>query len=210
MLSSRGLRFIRKKTNDLTFVCFLRQAAAGFPLCQLVRPRIPNSLAESALGHSFHSSSVLDFPERRRRRGAASAGDDNEENSPEDSEVMGIRHTAVTDPEIFAKESRKLMDKIFNALSPLKSSNDDFILTRGHEEDIGDFIMLDLGPVHGQYNIQVDLEEKAVIMQSPISGQILYILSASTGEWCGEVDGHRLDGLLVRDLIRQINGVPKF
>ena len=123
---------------------------------------------------------------------------------------MGIRQPAVTDPEIFAKESAKLMDKIFNALDPLKYSNDNFILTRGHEEDVGNFILLDLGPVHGQYNLQVDLEQKIVMMQSPISGQLLYILSASTGDWCGDVDGHRLEGLLVRDLIRQINGVPKF
>jgi hypothetical protein len=123
---------------------------------------------------------------------------------------MGIRQPAVKDPEIFARESEKLMNKIYNALEPLKSVNDDYILTRGHEDDFGDFILLDLGPVRGQYNIQVDLEQKVVMMQSPISGQLLYILSATTGDWCGDVDGHRMEGLLVRDLIRQINGVPNF
>lgn len=211
MLASRASHLFCKRTNSPRIICFHSPVATRFPLCQTVEIQLPNYLAAPAVVQSFHSSSTLGFPIRRRRHGAGSTEDDNNtDHRPKDSEAMGLRQPAVTDPDIFARESAKLLDKIFYSLDPLKSSNDNFILTRGHEEDVGDFILLDLGPVHGQYNIQVDLEQKVVMMQSPISGQLLYILSASTGDWCGDVDGHHLEGLLVRDLIRQINGVPKF
>jgi hypothetical protein len=87
--------------------------------------------------------------------------------------------------------------------------NDHFVLVRGKEEDLGEYLLLDLGPVHGQYTIQVDEGQALVLLCSPISGQIYYVLSASTGEFCGLDDGHALEGLLVRDLIRQIYGVPQ-
>ena len=211
MLTSQGLNLICKRTSSPRIIRFRRHVTARVPLCQAVGIQFPNSLTPPTMGCSFHSSPALSLPIRRRRHGTGNKEDDNNlEQRTKDTNAMGIRQPAVTDLEIFARESGKLMDKIFNSLDPLKSLNDDYILTRGHEEDIGDFILLDLGPVRGQYNIQVDLEQKFVMMQSPISGQLLYVLSETTGDWVGDVDGHRFEGLLVRDLIRQINGVPKF
>jgi hypothetical protein len=163
----------------------------------------------------IHTTSVCSSPveptsrRRRKRKHVTPESQADGEPSSEDSRVVGIRHDAVTDPRRFASETQALLQKLETALAPLKRFNDPFLLTKGNEEDMGDFLLLDLGPVHGQYTIQVDLEQMLVVMQSPISGQIAYVLSAKTGEWCGDEDGHALEGLLVRDLIRQINGVPK-
>ena len=68
--------------------------------------------------------------------------------------------------------------------------------------------MLDLGPVHGQYTIQFDIDQCILVFISPISGQIAYNLTTG-GEWCSDEDGHNFEGLLVRDLIRQVIGVPQ-
>ena len=178
----------------------------------------------------FHTSPKTLLPVRRRRRNQAltptSAEDDEEsdfddENDNCDSsnkkkikndrsrDVQGIRHEAVLDSAIFLSAAKVLIDKVEKALQPMKHANDPFFLSRGFEEYMGEFLLLDLGPLLGQYTIQIDEENKIMLLQSPISGQIVYILSASTNEWVGEEDGHAFEGLLVRDLIRQCNGLPK-
>jgi len=127
----------------------------------------------------------------------------------DDSKPKGIRHEATTDREHFKEAGSALIEKLYNALKPMEKFNDTFILTRGVEDDVGEFLLLDIGPVHGQYTVQVDVEQTIVLLVSPISGQFAYVLSNSTGEWVGRDDGHSLEGMLVRDLIRQCNGVPK-
>jgi hypothetical protein len=123
---------------------------------------------------------------------------------------MGARHEADKDAGRFKRKSSELLDKLQAALQPLGPPlNDPFLLVRGVEEDLGEYLLLDLGPVHGQYTIQVDEVQALVLLSSPISGPVYYVLSASTGEFCGLDDGHALEGLLVRDLIRQVYGVPQ-
>jgi Frataxin-like domain len=91
---------------------------------------------------------------------------------------------------------------------------------------VGEYLWIDLGPVHGQYTIQADETMQIVMLLSPISGQRVYRYnnqhnSSSSDQQQGETtaahdpnrwmctdDGHVLEGLLVRDLIRQIQGVP--
>ena len=167
----------------------------------------------------FHSSPPSGLPVRRRRKRrhdvvvAKPKQDDDEgsddDDTSDDRQALGLRHQPVTDPAAFATAAQALLVKVQAALEPMKAFNEEFILTRGSEE-MGDFLLLDLGPVLGQYTIQIDLEQHLLLFRSPISGQVVYILSESTGGWCGEQDGHSFEGLLVRDLIRQCNGVPKF
>jgi len=171
----------------------------------------------------FHSSPTASFPERRRRKGAGptpsappdlDAEDEDDERSKKerhDKAVAAVtRHEPVTDPARFREASDALLEKLYQAIKPMGPpvNKDPFVLTRGTEDDVGDFLLLDLGPVKGQYTVQVDNEQCLVVMRSPLSGQIAYVLSARTGEWCGQDDGHALEGMLVRDLIRQCNGVP--
>ena len=193
----------------------------------LKRPIIPAIVASHSVQQSdqllrlIHSTQTRNFPVRRRRRGGgitptttpeAKSETDTDEDSKDDKQ--GFKRTEygpVTDPEKFAKAASTLMDKLFHALKPLERFNQEFILTRGIDDEEyagGEFILIDLGPVNGQYTIQVDLEQSLLILQSPISGQLVYILSKATNEWCGAEDGHAFEGMLVRDLIRQCNGVP--
>jgi hypothetical protein len=72
----------------------------------------------------------------------------------------------------------------------------------------GPYLLIDLGPVDGQYTLIADEQRCVILFQSPISGQLLYNYNETTGNWCNVYDQHNLEGIFVRDLIRQIRGVP--
>jgi Frataxin-like domain len=119
------------------------------------------------------------------------------------------------DPVEFRKASVALLDKLYEALLPMKEVNDPFFLSRGYDSsDVGggEFILIELGPLHGQYMIKVVVEQCILIFQSPLSGQYDYYLankySEKPGEWISSQDRHNFEGLLVRDLIRQCKGLP--
>jgi hypothetical protein len=122
---------------------------------------------------------------------------------------LGYSHAAVTEPGEFSTSASALIDKLYAAIQPMERVNDPFFLTRGYEEDLGPFVLLDLGPLKGQYTIQIDLEQSLATMTTPRSGQIAYILSQSTKEWVSMTDGHVLEGMLVRELIHNAQGLPK-
>lgn len=183
-----------------------------------VFPTNPSSLPSSS---SFHTSSLTSFPVRRRRRsgnipsdsdGEKTRGDGDDEADDGDGERssrVSLLPSSVTDEEQFTEAANALLNKLYHALLPMKAVNDPFLLTRGLDDDQGPYLLLDLGPLHGQYQIQVDLEDKLVFLTSPISGQIAYVLSQTSGEWRSAEDGHSLEGILTRDLIRQCYGLPK-
>lgn len=141
---------------------------------------------------------------------------------------------ALSVPTVSTKESQfliaasALLEKLHASLQPLIPINDDMIVTQGVEEppfsegDVlsgnqnddeldsvvyGPFLLIDLGPVCGQYSLMADLLQRTMLLQSPISGQHVYRANGH-GDWCCVDDGHNLEGILVRDLIRQIKGVP--
>lgn len=167
----------------------------------------------------YHATALNLQAVRRRRKRNVTASRQLEEDETSNSEkkdgssssVSSSRKTIrrITDPEAFDTVSTELLDTIYAALKPLQEINDPFFLSRDTEWDMGDYILLDLGPLHGQYTIQIDKEQALVHMQSPISGIVQYYKDADDGEWRSVDDGHILQGLLVRDLIRQIKGVPK-
>ena len=97
------------------------------------------------------------------------------------------------------------LQKAERALHPMKSCNEVFELTSSSEK-----LSLKLSPAEGNYAMQVDEINFEILLQTPISGRFSYVLCAEKGEWVGSEDGHSLEGLLVRDLIRQCNGYPKF
>ena len=74
----------------------------------------------------------------------------------------------------------------------------------------GPYLKIELGPIHGQYSFIADVEMNTVLFQSPISGQLIYLYDLNkTNEWINVHDQHNLLGMFVRDIIRQIQGVPK-
>lgn len=130
-------------------------------------------------------------------------------------------------PTVFAEKASQLLTKIHAAMQPLVPLNAPHMLvTRGtttttddDDDDAvqGDYILLDFGPVHGHYQIQIDTAQQMLVFVSPLSGQRVYYhhTNNNTTEgggddtWCCVEDGHNFEGLLVRDLIRHIQGVPQ-
>ena len=193
----------------LTRPSFIPSAPGSTPL-----PALPTAMVPPL--RWFHASLLCEAVNRRRRRGSlpltpktSKKDDDEDEDEVEDVPRQPIRR--VTDPAVFKEQATILLDTIYKSLLPLQAINDPFVLSRDRDPDMGngEYIFLDLGPLHGQYTLQIDLEEALVQLQSPISGIVQYFKSLDDGEWRSLQDGHILQGLLVRDLIRQIKGVPK-
>ena len=118
-----------------------------------------------------------------------------------------IQHPPIQDTQIFRHAASALLDKLETALHPMKSKNEVFVISR-EDGDIGEIFKLDLGPSVGHYLIEISEDECLMQYSSPISGRILYFLSGSTNEWIAVDDGHSFEGIFVRDLIRQCQGLP--
>lgn len=104
----------------------------------------------------------------------------------------------------FAVGAQEFLDKMELALEPMKRANEIFVVTRQANS-----LTITLPPSDGEYSLEIDEDSQSILMQSPLSGKFCYVLSAVSGEWVNQEDGHSLEGMMVRDLIRQCNGVPK-
>lgn len=182
----------------------------------------PKSVRVATSVREYHGTPIQTFPERRRRRfgGAIPSERDDvtTEKAPKHSE------TRYTKDEFVALAMAQL-DKLYDSLQPVLNINPDLITTRGvteppepdsdnddeeEEKEVvipGPFVKVDSGPVHGTYTIQMNAPQRRLILESPGSGQFNYMYV--NGRWVNEHDGHDMDGLFVRDLIRHIQGVPK-
>jgi hypothetical protein len=115
---------------------------------------------------------------------------------------------------LMMEEKDKELEEQQNLTSEEKKSSDkpdnktDSLLNEGRMVD-GPYLLIELGPIHGQYTFIIDYEYNTIIFQSPISGQLLYSYNVRTGNWMNVNDQHNLEGIFVRDIIRQIQGVPK-
>ena len=149
---------------------------------------------------------------RRRRRGGTAETISSKEGGEDDDRAATVAPTSssiVTDDSIFIGSARAFLDKIEEGLEPMRPYNDVFVIQRSKNEE-GENLTLRLKPSEGQYIFQVDEEMKTITLNSPMSGTYTYVLCAYTGDFVGMNDGHLCQGLLVRDLIRHTNGLPKF
>jgi len=180
----------------------LRQARLrGFSVVSTVP--VKSLLQTNDKSLSFHTTVPTPLPVRRRRRGQKAAPS-KEEGEP----VNPLLHTQVEDSVVFERAASDLLTKLETSVEHMKEQNDPFVVNRTLGA-LGEILTIDLGPKEGQYRIEVSVEETVFEYTSPISGKILYILSANTGEWVGLEDGHSFEGLFVRDIIRQCQGLPK-
>jgi hypothetical protein len=168
--------------------------------------KVPTAVAEIVFTQkaAFHSTPLTQLAQKRRKRGSKQV----QETESEESDDNPLKHVAVDDPEQFLESVTLLLDKIEKAVAPMKEQNDIFVVTRARGE-LGDTLRIDLSPKEGSYKIEVSEEDCLFQYTSPISGNVLYVNSATTGDWVGIEDGHIFEGLLVRDLIRQCRGLPK-
>jgi hypothetical protein len=167
---------------------------------------------------AFHRSTTVLETVRRRRRGGSMPV---EETSPSDASGdniggsngdgrhrgLALQHPPVQDALKFRQAAGELFDKLERALEPMKDKNDFFVVER-LDGEIGEILRLDLGPKEGFYELEISEDECIFQYSSPISGHILYCLSSVSGEWVGCDDGHLFEGIFVRDLIRQCQGLP--
>lgn len=160
---------------------------------------------------AYHSSPTVEFPVRRRRRpvqrggGEGTSGDEDGDGGSTNNSPL--KHNAVDDDVEFVQAASALLDKLEKAMEPMKRQNEIFQVERFFG-DLGEVLTIDLGPKEGKYRVEMSLDDHLFEYTSPISGKILYVFSADTSEWVGIEDGHSFEGLLVRDLIRQCQGLP--
>ena len=154
----------------------------------------------------FHGTPAPAFSTKRRRPRTNRRGRDN--NLNDGSSESPLKHDPIDDVMVFKEASTALLTKIENAVLPMVHVNDVFVVRRLRGE-LGEILTIDLSPKEGSYRLEVMESECLFQFTSPISGKVLYVLSAETGEWVGLEDGHLFEGLLVRDLIRQCRGLPK-
>mmetsp|Transcript_22305 Transcript_22305/g.31398 ORF Transcript_22305/g.31398 Transcript_22305/m.31398 type:complete len:260 (+) Transcript_22305:125-904(+) len=146
--------------------------------------------------------------QRQSRKG----NNDNQSNN-------SVHHTQiVTDSSLFQEITTKQMDKIEKALEPMKAYNEVFTILRKNDHDL----TLRLKPSEGSYILESDVESCILTLKSPMSGNYTYVLreksndegeirkEGETFEFVGMDDGHLMEGMLVRDLIRHCNGLPHF
>ncbi|KAL7574575.1 hypothetical protein ACA910_015925 [Epithemia clementina (nom. ined.)] len=127
------------------------------------------------------------------------------------------RKKRIWDFDTFEREADQLLDKLYEAILPMKPQNDIFILNRGQENGVGPNVTVNLGPIVGTHCIQVDYTQFAITYKTPVSGQYSYELieqeSGTEGvmelNWRNITDGHSLEGMVVRDLLKSANGCPK-
>mmetsp|Transcript_3805 Transcript_3805/g.8108 ORF Transcript_3805/g.8108 Transcript_3805/m.8108 type:complete len:223 (+) Transcript_3805:72-740(+) len=164
--------------------------------------------------HQFHAGKVVSAPRRRRRQGGGGApvSDADDDAAEIDGDrLREARPSAVKDLAVFTAATVDLLSKIEAALKPMESCNDGFFVKRVTDNAPGEYgLDILLSPGEGEYSLRVDGENRTVALKSPMSGMYTYVLCDKTGDFRGMDDGHILEGLLTRDLIRHCNGVPKF
>lgn len=180
---------------------------------------VQHNYGQSGCGGQRRNSSISSstFNRRIRRRKdtegvlSENVNKDNEESS--DDSRMNIRNNVimVKDKSKFLDASHAFLIKAAAALEPMKAYNDVFNIQISTNER-GEVLTLSLKPSDGQYVLQVDNELLTLSLHSPMSGTYTYVLCKNTNAFVGMEDGHSLEGMIVRDLIRQssVLGLPNF
>lgn len=167
----------------------------------------------AALSRCFHVSITTRAPRRRRVRGSATPNSGASSTLPDEGGGLpggtATRPMPVKDSATFKVAARDLLDKVEQAIEPMKACNDVFVVSRSFNEE-GAELSIRLKPGDGMYKLDVDERNCSLTLSSPMSGVHSYVLCSRTNDWLGMDDGHIMEGMFVRDIIRQANGVPKF
>lgn len=139
----------------------------------------------------------------------ASKNQNNNDDDDDNSMPILSNEKMVTNKQTFLTMSHQYLTKVMKALEPMVHCNDVFHIKRSRNER-GEILTIGLTPSEGQYILQVDEELFTLSLKSPMSGNYTYVLCRFTNEFIGMEDEHSFEGMLVRDLIRHCNGLPKF
>ena len=203
--SSRHLHFVPKK--NLQFRCK--------PMSSNITTTSSNNdffFEPSKISCRFQSTTTTKRRSRRRRDGSETSSSSTTQQQQQNDESSTIPNETVhkvTNKSKFLNEVSLFLSKAEKALEPMKNYNDIFNIHRSSNEH-GETLTIALAPSEGQYVLQVDEDLLTLSLRSPMSGNYTYVLCANTNEFVGMEDNHKLEGMIVRDLIRHCNGLPKF
>ena len=148
-------------------------------------------------------------PIRRRKGGAPPTSlfhDPNEEESSSKSP-----NSITSDRKEYSRRANDLLERVCTAALPMKKFNDVFEVQSQPEDTEDRELSMHLDPKFGFFHLRVDNDNVTAQITTPTSGYVEYVPSASkNGEWVNTDDSHDLIGMVVRDLIRNSNGLPKF
>jgi frataxin-like iron-binding protein CyaY len=155
-----------------------------------------------ASAHAQSGVRLLSTRQRRRILGQTGTPHQTDDGRGESDDRTAVnRPVKVTDMQQFVEAAQDFLERIEKSLEPMKKHNYMFIVDREANS-------LKLTVADGVYAFEVDEDSHSIMLQSPVSGQFTYVLCASTGQWVNDLDGHMVEGMFVRDLIRHCNGVP--
>jgi len=160
----------------------------------------------------YSNSRYRKAPLRRRKGGVAPPPPEPTLfHDPIEEESPSLSPSSITsDPKEFSARANDLLERVHTAVLPMKKFNDVFDVHLQPEETEDRELSIRLDPKFGSFSLRVDNDSMTVQLTSPISGYLEYVPCSKTGEWCNTEDSHDLIGLVVRDLIRNCNGLPKF
>jgi len=149
----------------------------------------------------------------RRRKGGATPPESTLFHDPNEEEEASSRspQSITSDPQEFSNRANELLERVYTAVLPMKKFNDVFDIHLPPKDDTVDRqLTIHLDPRFGSFYLSIDHDNMTVQLTSPISGYLEYTPSVNGGEWVNTEDSHDLIGIIVRDLIRSCNGLPKF
>lgn len=188
-------RFVRR-ISSTRLVAGPRIFAKAFPTASWAEGLAPSPVQS----RSFHTTPPVSLPVRRRRRGDSGEAPTTERENPDTFE----EHKPLTDPIEFEKKGQELLEKLGKAVEPMIAINDPFHVSRTSH-----MLKIALDRRMGSYEVELETDERVVVLRSPISGAHSYFYSNKIEQWVDTVDFHSLEGIFVRDLIRHCKGVPK-
>ena len=104
-----------------------------------------------------------------------------------------------------------LLERVCTTVLPMKKCKDVFGVQLQHEDTEDAELSINLDPKFGSLHLRADNYIMIVQLTTPISGYVEHVPSSSKHvEWVNTDDCHDLIRMVVRDLIRNSNRLPKF
>lgn len=193
------LRFSRRLIEPVATGGSVRRKRRALLLSTIERtqPVRAGSLS-SAKVHVCHMSTTISTPVSRKKKNSASTL------RKKDEVAVPVPVSITKSFTVLAHEGIAMIDA---AISPLIPMNPGYKLRRTGT----DSLELDCGSKVGKYMFGVDYEEERITYQSPLSGNLEYMVDDEDGGvWLNARDGHDMRGIITRDLLRHAAGLCKF
>eukprot|EP00937_MAST-01D_sp_MAST-1D-sp2_P007646 g7646.t1 len=106
----------------------------------------------------------------------------------------------------FAELARGQLARVCSCVDALRASNPSFTCTHDAEAKSGERV--DIACEDLRLELVAKVEKQQIQVFSTVSGVLDYKIAG--GKWVGVADGHDMEGLLMRDLLRVCVGCPTF